>query len=183
MTVKGLDRRALLTGLVLAAMAAVRAEAQLVDGQWRVFQPQQAPRIGVQVNTPTVLAQQAFNPIVAPRQPVQFTYVPTVVMSDGTVYGNYGYGYQQVVTCGPAAVTPYAVYGTGTGVVYGGSGSRGVPGASGAMPPAPNQQTRSQQMVAQNAQSQNAQFGGQVVQSPCAQQVTPAPTPAVGRRY
>lgn len=175
MTAKGLDRRAFLAGLVLAGMAAGSAEAQLVNGQWRVFQPQQGARVGVQATTPTVFAQQGMNPIVAPRQPVQFTYVPTIVMSDGTVYGNYGYGYQQVVTCGPAAVTPYAVYGTGTGVMYSGTGSGVV---SGALPSAPNQQTRSQQMVAQNAQ-----FGGQVVQSPCAQQVTPAPAPAVGRRY
>jgi hypothetical protein len=182
MTAKGLDRRAFFW-LVLALTAAGTAEAQLIDGQWRAAPERPAPRVGVQVNAPTVFAQQ----MLVPRQPVQFSYVPTVVMSDGTVYSNYGYGYQQVVTCAPAAVMPYAVYGSGA-TVYGngvsvfGSGvvytPTAAPSQASGIQPVPNQQTRSQQMV-----TPNAQYGGQVVQSPCAAQVAPTPVPAVGRRY
>jgi hypothetical protein len=182
MTAKGLDRRAFFVGLALALTAAGTAEAQLVNGQWRVFTPQQGARSGVQVNTPTVFAQQTL----VPRQPVAVAYIPTILMSDGTAYANYGYGYQQVVTCTPPVVAPYAMYGTaatvyGTGVSVYGSGtvySTTTVASTGGIQTVPNQQTRSQQMV-----GVNMQYGGQVVASPCAQQATPAPTPAVGRRY
>lgn len=38
------------------------------------------------------------NPPVGPLYPVAFTYIPAIVMSDGTVWANFGYGYVQVRT-------------------------------------------------------------------------------------
>lgn len=38
------------------------------------------------------------NPPVGPLYPVGFTYIPAIVMSDGTVWANFGYGYVQVRT-------------------------------------------------------------------------------------
>ena len=174
MTAKWLDKRSLFRGLALTAVLAGSAQAQLVDGQWRATQPQRGGRVAVQVNAPTVFAQQTMNPMLYPRQPVQFTYVPTIVMSDGSVYANYGYGYQQVVTCGPSVVTPYVA---SPYPVYGG-GTVGNAAPSG-LPPVPNQQTRSQQMIAGGNS-----VGGQIVQSSCGQYVAPAPAPApIVRRY
>lgn len=38
------------------------------------------------------------NPPVGPLYPVAFTYIPAILMSDGTVWANFGYGYVQVRT-------------------------------------------------------------------------------------
>lgn len=176
MTAKGLDRKAFFLGLGLALTVAGGAEAQQIDMVWRsAHQPER--RVAVQVNAPTVFAQQ----MIMPSQPVQFSLVPTVVMSDGRVYSNYGNGYQQVVACGPAAVGPYAAYG---GAVYGsptvvhqGGSIQPMSNPPIMTQPVPNQQTRSQQMV-----GVNSPYGNQVAQPACGQNVNRAPVP-VARRY
>lgn len=79
----------------------------------------------------------------APR-PVQFTLIPAVLMSDGSIFANFGFGYEPVVrTCGGAAYVTGPVQRIGSnGVVLGQSNAMPY------TPPVPNQMTASQQMIA-----------------------------------
>ena len=84
---------------------------------------------------------QPFNQFVFPRQPVAFTLIPAILMSDGTVLADFGFGYEPVTrACGNAVVmsTPRVI--AGNGVVLS-PGSTTVTYTQ----PVPNQATPSQQ--------------------------------------
>ena len=76
-------------------------------------------------------------------RPVLFTLVPALLMSDGSIFANFGFGYEPVIrSCGATYVTrPVQVVGA-NGVVLGTSNAMPY------TPPVPNQMTASQQMIA-----------------------------------
>ena len=79
-----------------------------------------------------------------PAYPVQFTLVPAVLMSDGSIFADFGHGYEPVMrSCQQVVVVNAPIQKVGAG---------GIPlGQANAMPytqPVPNQMTASQQMIA-----------------------------------
>lgn len=78
------------------------------------------------------------------RQPVAYTLVPAVLMSDGSVYANFGFGYEPVHrSCSGAVLVGQPTVVAGNGVVL------NAPAPTYTQP-VPNQQTASQQMVSSN---------------------------------
>lgn len=138
------------TRVILGALTAValllgssHAYAQNDGGRWTM-----TPRSGGSSRTgvaatppqPTVVVPSRtlfFNP-----QPVAFTFIPAIVLSDGTVLADFGLGFEPVNRfCGQQFVvnsSPEVIAGNGV-VLGGGSGSGG-----GDLPPVPNQPTQSQ---------------------------------------
>lgn len=131
----------------LVALAGAGPLAAQQGGKF-TLPPQGAVRQGVEARpqSPVVVVDPYYHnpsyPAHAPR-PVQFTLVPAVLMSDGSILANFGFGYEPVIrSCG-------ATYVTGPVQRIGSNGV--VLGQSNAMPytPAvPNQMTASQQMIA-----------------------------------
>jgi hypothetical protein len=83
-----------------------------------------------------------------PAQPVQFTLIPAVLMSDGSIFANFGHGYEPVLrSCSNVVVVGGPIQKVGAG---------GIPlGQANAMPytqPVPNQMTAAQQMMANGHQ-------------------------------
>ena len=77
-----------------------------------------------------------------PVQPVQFILVPALLMSDGSIFANFGYGYEPVVrTCYAVSTAPVQRIGA-NGVAL--NNSNAMPYT----PAVPNQMTASQQMIA-----------------------------------
>ena len=136
-------------GTTLLAALAFAAPLGAQQGGKFSLPRQGAVRQGVEARPqqPTVVVVDPYYhnpayPMQAPR-PVQFTLVPAVLMSDGSIFANFGFGYEPVVrSCNTVVVTgPLQVIGS-NGVVL---------GQSNAMPytqPVPNQMTASQQMIA-----------------------------------
>jgi hypothetical protein len=141
-------------GLVLTASLSGIAAAQTKATQTKptTFRAQpQASGSRRATETPhpqqTVIVQsvpgfnQPFNQSVFPRQPVAFTLIPAILMSDGTVLADFGFGFEPVTrACGNAVVmsTPQVI--AGNGVVLS-PGSTTVTYTQ----PVPNQATPSQQ--------------------------------------
>jgi hypothetical protein len=135
--------------LLVSIFGASTAEAQLSGGQWRLSPNTGTTRRAVEVRQePTVFYQPGVNPYLL-SQPVAVTFVPAVLMSDGRVFANFGYGFEPIVrSC------------------YGGGGQR-VVASNGAVlyhsqaptytQPVPNQQTQSQQMVS-SGQTQTTMY-------------------------
>ena len=131
---------------VLLASSAGSANAQLKDGKWQLA-PQPAGSRAVQAPPPpqtTVFAfpsSPTFNQPVFPRQPVMFTYIPAILMSDGSVFANFGFGYEPVRrSCGNQVVLSnqiQVVAGNGVVLSQGPTYTQSVPA----------QTTPSQQMV------------------------------------
>lgn len=75
--------------------------------------------------------------------PVQFTLVPAVLMSDGSIFANFGFGYEPVMrSCSHVVVVGGPIQKVGAG---------GIPLGQANTPytqPVPNQMTASQQMLA-----------------------------------
>ncbi|MGH7678730.1 MAG: hypothetical protein ACRENU_09705 [Gemmatimonadaceae bacterium] len=94
-----------------------------------------------------------------PVQPVAFSFVPAVLMSDGTVWANFGFGFEPIFR--PCA-QPLMV---GQPAVVGANGIVLQPAKPTYTQPVPNQQTRSQQMV-------NASVGGTTTQVVSSAQVS-----------
>lgn len=133
------------TALVFALVAAAPAGAQ--QGGKFSLPAQGATRQGVEVRpqTQVVYVDPYGNPSYpqqAPR-PVQFTLIPAVLMSDGSIFANFGFGYEPVVrTCSAVVVggQPQRIGAGGVSL----SQSNAMPYT----PPVPNQSTASQQMIA-----------------------------------
>ena len=94
--------------LGLSAMPCHVASAQMVNGRWQLpANGGSGARQGVIVQGPVarqpVLVPNPTAPIPGnvsypqPVQPVQFTLVPAVLMSDGSIYANFGYGFEPVM--------------------------------------------------------------------------------------
>jgi hypothetical protein len=131
-------------GLALAlAATSGTANAQLSGGQWRLpAQGSTGRRAVAATPQPTVVAHPMQHSLFFPIQPVAFTLVPAILMSDGTVFANFGAGFEPVVRpCNSAfLVGQHRVVGS-NGVVL------SAPQAPTYTQPVPNQQTASQQMV------------------------------------
>jgi len=160
MGAKRLDRRVgIALSVALATFAAAgSASAQYVNGRWQAPATATGPRQAVEKKPdPAVIVQQ---PTVF-RQPVAFTLVPAVVMSDGSVFANFGFGYEQVLRpCSAGIVVGQPTVIAGNGVVL----------SQAQQPtytqPVPNQQTPSQQML-QSGQQQHAQRRSNLAQLSC----------------
>jgi hypothetical protein len=104
------------TGLALTSGV---AEAQLRNGRWQLS-PQgggaqaveRKPEPTVVVLTPQFVPHHHFVPI----RPVSFILVPAIVMSDGSVFANFGFGFEPVLRpCNNAVIVgqPRVVAGNG----------------------------------------------------------------------
>ena len=135
----------------LSGIAAAQTKAtQTKPTPFRAQPPASGSRIATETPHPqqtTVIFQpgpgfnQPFNQSVFPRQPVAFTLIPAILMSDGTVLADFGFGFEPVTrACGNTVVmsTPQVI--AGNGVVLS-PGSTTVTFTQ----PVPNQATPSQQ--------------------------------------
>lgn len=140
---KRLDLGTVLT-VALAAAAPLGAQN---GGKFSL--PNQAVRQGVEARPPqTVVMADPYNYYRNPSYPmqpvpVQFTLVPAILMSDGSIFANFGFGYEPVIrSCNAVVVTGQVQRIGANGVVL---------AQSSALPytqPVPNQMTASQQMIA-----------------------------------
>lgn len=147
MSVKRLDRSvAIVVVAVALALGGSSAEAQLTGGRWRL--PPQTSGGGnkaVEVKTePTVVVTPSVpGQTVFAHHPVAFTFVPAILMSDGSVFANFGLGFEPVLRPCSAGI----VVGQPSRVV----GSNGVVLTNAPAPtytqPVPAQMTPSQQTV------------------------------------
>jgi len=155
MTARRLDRTAAIFGIALALTLGGRAQAQLSAGQWRLIPQPNTGRIAVEVKQePTVVfANPGLGSTVFSRQPIAVSRGPAILMSDGTVFANFGGGFQPVAgSCSGAVVVvgqPRVIASNGV-VLY-------EPPPPTYMQAAPAQMTSSQQMLPsmQRGQSRN----------------------------
>ena len=138
MSARRLDSRAILFGVALAFSLAATVEGQS-RGTFAISPQPNRPRKGVEVKPAPVPTA---DPFFLPAQPVAFNLVPAILMSDGTVWANFGFGFEPVVrSCGSVVVTQPAVM-AGNGALI------TQPAAPTYMQPAPVQKTASQQVIA-----------------------------------
>lgn len=119
MTAKRLDHRAILGALALTIVASAAADAQMRGGVWTLSPNTGRGRPAVQAQPqPTVVVARPVTFL--PPQPVAFIFVPAVLMSDGSVYANFGYGYEPIVRpcANNAVVTQTGVLSTNGTVIY-----------------------------------------------------------------
>jgi len=138
-----LKRLDLGTALLAGLLAAAPAEAQ--SGGKFSLPAQGAARQGVESRpAQTVVVDQNYyyrNPSY-PVQPVQFIMVPAVLMSDGSIFANFGFGYEPVIrSCYAVSTAPVQRIGA-NGVAL--NNSNAMPYT----PAVPNQMTASQQTIA-----------------------------------
>jgi hypothetical protein len=120
----------LLALVVLQAIAPVQANAQSRAGTFRASPPPPATRTATETPhpQPTVIVvpsspiggvfNQRFNQAVFPRQPVAFTLIPAILLSDGTVMADFGFGFEPVTrACGNAVVMSTPTVFAGNGVI------------------------------------------------------------------
>jgi hypothetical protein len=133
------------TALLVALVAFAPAGAQ--QGGKFSLPAQGSTRQGVEARpqTTVVVVDPYGNPSYpqqAPR-PVQFTLIPALLMSDGSIFANFGFGYEPVIrSCSAVVVTgqPKRIGANGVSL----SQSNAMPYT----PAVPNQMTASQQMLA-----------------------------------
>ena len=142
---KRLTRSASLVAVALGLTAlATDAGAQMVNGVAQPPKTSTSTREGVMVTpapAPRPVApanisypDALFPPItVHPARPVQFTLVPAILMSDGSIMANFGFGFEPVVrscaSAGPVVViggTPQKVAGNGVVIPNRGAPSQPV---------------------------------------------------------
>lgn len=143
----------LLGAVVMVGSTAGDAGAQARDGQWRLppqgggstrratSPPPSQPT--VVIVTPGAPAPVYYEPV--RRYPVAYAVIPAILMSDGSVWANFGFGYEPVVR--PCA----AAFVSGSRVIA----SNGVVLSQAPQPPTytqpvPSQMTASQQLLPSN---------------------------------
>lgn len=134
MTARRLAHRAIFLGLALTLALSAVADAQRSSGGTWILTPNTGrARAAVQAPPPQAQVVVSRPAMYLPPQPVAFTLVPAVLMSDGTVYANFGYGYEPIVRpCANGAVmSPNGVTSTYGTVIY-------QPAAPTYVHPAPN---------------------------------------------
>lgn len=136
-------------GTALLVALAVAAPVGAQTGGKFTLPVQKAVRQGVEARpAQTVVVVDPYNYYRNPSYPmqpvpVQFTLVPAVLMSDGSIFANFGFGYEPVFRSCSAVVVTGPVRRIGAnGVVL--TQSNALPYT----PPVPNQMTTSQQMIA-----------------------------------
>ena len=135
-------------GVILLAATVLAAPAGAQSGGKFTLPAQGAVRQGVEARPPqqTVVVSDPYNYYrnpSYPAQPVQFTLVPAILMSDGSIFANFGYGYEPVIrSCSAVVVTGQPQRIAAGGVPL--SRQNAMPYT----PPVPSQMTASQQMIA-----------------------------------
>jgi hypothetical protein len=136
----------------LLALTADHAAAQSRAGTFRASPPPSGsrrateaqrpqPQVVVVPSSPGTGFGGVTNQPVFPRQPVAFTLIPAILMSDGTVMADFGFGFEPVTrACGNAVVMSTPTVFAGNGVIL----SRGTTTVTYTQP-VPNQITPSQQ--------------------------------------
>lgn len=151
MSVKMLKMGGTLLGFVLAlALASRAADAQQVNGVWTLTPQASAGSQGIARDPqPTVIfvtPSSGFNTglhhrTVFPRHPIAFTMIPAIILSDGTVVADFGFGFEPVFrSCRGAIVVGQPRVMASNGVVL----SQGTPSYT---QPVPAQTTPSQQIL------------------------------------
>lgn len=149
-----LDIGGTLVGLVLAlALSNSAAEAQRVDGVWTLSPQTSAGSRGIARDPqPTVIIVTPSSGLngttVFRRHPIAFTMIPAIILSDGSVVANFGFGFEPVVrSCSGAVVVGQPRVMASNGVVL----SQGTPTYTQQVPA---QTTPSQQLLS-SAQARN----------------------------
>lgn len=150
MAAKRLDR--LIGSMTLALLMGAPELAAQANGTFRMTPEANRARVATE-RRPEPPPQQA--PVYHPgypapyAYPVAYTLIPGVVMSDGSVYANFGYGYELVRR--PCA----SVIGSTNQIRVVAGNGRVLSGQSRAIEtqPVPNQQTASQQMLSRGAKA------------------------------
>jgi hypothetical protein len=101
--------RMLALAVVASASLAAAATAQLVNGRWQpppknatsgkqgvIVERPATPQPGLVPNPTAPIPGNPSYPL-QPVQPVQFTLVPAVIMSDGSIFANFGFGFEPVL--------------------------------------------------------------------------------------
>ena len=160
MTAKRLDDRAVFLAFALFLGLPAAASAQYSGGEWRlppgaVTGPTKAvqaePKPQVIIVQPTYPRSTVFrrvpggghNPYARPYGGA--SVIPAVVLNDGSIFANFGYGYERVFRSCSSGGTVVRQPVVGSPVVV---GSNGVVLSPTYTQPVPNQQTSSQQMAA-----------------------------------
>ena len=145
-------RGTLFGAAILLVLDACQAGAQSRAGTFKASPPPSGSRRATEAQRPQpqviivpsssghlgggVMQQSVF-----PRQPVAFTLIPAILLSDGTVLADFGFGYEPVTrACGNAVVMSTPTVFAGNGVIL----SRGTTTVTYTQP-VPNQMTPSQQ--------------------------------------
>ena len=138
-----LKRLDLGTALIAVLLAAAPVAAQ--SGGKFSLPAQGTVRQGVEARPPQTVTVDPYshyrNPSY-PAQPVQFILVPALLMSDGSIFANFGFGYEPVIRSCSAVVSAPVQRIASNGV------SLGKSNAMPYTPAVPNQMTASQQMIA-----------------------------------
>lgn len=133
-------------GMTLVAAMLCAAPVGAQSGGKFSLPPQGAVRQGVEARPPQTVVADPYNYYrnpSYPAQPVQFTLVPAILMSDGSIFANFGYGYEPVIrSCSAVVVTGQTQRIAAGGVTL--SQQNAMPYT----PAVPNQVTASQQMIA-----------------------------------
>lgn len=136
-------------GMALVAGLLATAPVGAQSGGKFSLPAQGAVRQGVEARPPQTVVVDPYshyrNPSYPahPVQPVQFILVPALLMSDGSIFANFGFGYEPIVrSCSAVVVTGSTQRIGSNGVALNNSNTRPY------TPPAPNQMTASQQMIA-----------------------------------
>jgi len=133
-------------GAVLLAAVIIAAPAGAQSGGKFTLPAQGSVRQGVEARPAQTVVADPYNYYrnpSYPAQPVQFTLVPAVLMSDGSIFANFGYGYEPVIrSCSTGVVTGQTQRIAAGGVAL--SQQNAMPYT----PPVPSQMTASQQMIA-----------------------------------
>ncbi len=152
MRAKRLDLRSILVAALGWMVAAGAAQAQQSGGVWRLSPEPNGTRAVEARKEPVVVVvpeQRYRQPHVFPRYPVAATLVPAILMSDGSVLANFGFGYEPVYrSCSGAVVVGEPTVVAGNGVVL---SQQQRPTYT---QPVPNQQTASQQLAQSNLSRQ-----------------------------
>lgn len=136
-------------GKALLAATLVSAPVGAQSGGKFTLPAQGAVRQGVEASPPQTVVVDPYNYYRNPSypsypvHPVQFTLVPAILMSDGSIFANFGYGYEPVIRSCSAVVVTGPLQRVGAGGV-----KLGQSNAMPYTPPVPNQTTASQQMIA-----------------------------------
>ena len=158
MRAKRLDVRAVFAAALIAGLP-VAGHAQYVNGEWRLpastggtraVQPAPRPQVVV------VPGQRHPQTTVFPRRVAAYTLVPAILMADGSVFADFGFGYEPVYrSCSGTLVTGQTTVIGGNGVVL------NAPQAPTYTQPVPNQQTASQQMLSARTNTVSASLPSQ----------------------
>jgi hypothetical protein len=152
----------------MALLSAFATGAAAQSGTWRATGSQARPRVAAEAPRPQTIIVVAptaqYQPVYGNpyAYPVAYTVLPAVVMSDGSIWADFGYGYVPVSRACAVASTALNTQPTvfaGNGVVLSGPPTY--------MQPAPAQPTASQQMISSGQTTGQTNVQISAAQSAC----------------